>query len=125
VRQDGGWGGIRTPGALRHTRFPGVHNRPLCHPSGQIFGFVRILILVRLETIETKRRLRGRKRGRLLQLQAPEQFVERQLNTDVKFAEIRVLSADRIETHFVNDRLDLKRVTRKQRYAPFRVIEAG
>src|SRR5438045_3711910 len=28
-----GWGGIRTPGAFRHTRFPGVHNRPLCHPS--------------------------------------------------------------------------------------------
>jgi hypothetical protein len=49
-----GWGGIRTPGALRHTRFPGVHNRPLCHPSERIFDFVRILILVRLETIETK-----------------------------------------------------------------------
>lgn len=29
----GGWGGIRTPGTLRYTRFPGVHNRPLCHPS--------------------------------------------------------------------------------------------
>src|SRR3989442_12893133 len=29
----GGWGGIRTLGAFRHTRFPGVHNRPLCHPS--------------------------------------------------------------------------------------------
>jgi hypothetical protein len=28
-----GWAGIRTPGAFRHTRFPGVHNRPLCHPS--------------------------------------------------------------------------------------------
>ena len=28
-----GWGGIRTPGAFRHTRFPGVHNQPLCHPS--------------------------------------------------------------------------------------------
>ena len=30
-----GWGGIRTPGAFRHTRFPGVHNQPLCHPSKQ------------------------------------------------------------------------------------------
>gem|GEM_PF-5905196 len=29
----GGWGGIRTPGAFRHTRSPGVHNQPLCHPS--------------------------------------------------------------------------------------------
>ena len=28
-----GWGGIRTPGAFQHTRFPGVHNQPLCHPS--------------------------------------------------------------------------------------------
>src|SRR5262245_26456375 len=28
-----GWGGIRTPGTFRYTRFPGVHNRPLCHPS--------------------------------------------------------------------------------------------
>src|SRR5437588_12649116 len=32
----GGWGGIRTLGAFRHTRFPGVHNRPLCHPSRRI-----------------------------------------------------------------------------------------
>src|SRR4029453_7459809 len=28
-------------------------------------------------------------------------------------------------THFVNDRFDLKCVARKERYAPFRVIEAG
>jgi hypothetical protein len=34
AKQDG-WGGIRTPGAFRHTRFPGVHNRPLCHPSSR------------------------------------------------------------------------------------------
>ena len=46
-----GWGGIRTPGAFRHTRFPSVHNRPLCHPSEQVFLFLRILISVRLETI--------------------------------------------------------------------------
>ena len=32
-QQAGGWAGIRTPGAFQHTRFPGVHNRPLCHPS--------------------------------------------------------------------------------------------
>src|SRR5216117_3131345 len=32
-----GWGGIRTPGAFRHTRSPGVHNQPLCHPSERIF----------------------------------------------------------------------------------------
>gem|GEM_PF-4590376 len=30
---DGGWGGIRTLGTLRYTRFPGVPNRPLWHPS--------------------------------------------------------------------------------------------
>jgi len=30
----GGWGGIRTLGALLHTRFPSVRIRPLCHPSG-------------------------------------------------------------------------------------------
>jgi hypothetical protein len=28
-----GQGGIRTPGTFRYTRFPGVHNRPLCHLS--------------------------------------------------------------------------------------------
>ena len=35
-----GWGGIRTPGAFQHTRFPGVHNQPLCHPSKMIFLFL-------------------------------------------------------------------------------------
>ena len=54
AKQDGGWGGIRTPGAFRHTRFPGVHNRPLCHPSERIFLLLSILILVRLETIGTE-----------------------------------------------------------------------
>jgi hypothetical protein len=33
INDANGWGGIRTPGAFRHTRFPGVHNQPLCHPS--------------------------------------------------------------------------------------------
>ena len=32
----GGWGGIRTLGALLHTRFPSVRIRPLCHPSLRI-----------------------------------------------------------------------------------------
>jgi hypothetical protein len=50
----GGWGGIRTPGAFRHTRFPGVHNQPLCHPSKLFFLFLCILILVRFETIGTE-----------------------------------------------------------------------
>jgi hypothetical protein len=29
----GGWGGIRTLGTFRYTRFPGVPDRPLWHPS--------------------------------------------------------------------------------------------
>ena len=29
----GGEEGIRTPGTLRYTSFPGAHNRPLCHLS--------------------------------------------------------------------------------------------
>jgi hypothetical protein len=33
IYEGNGWGGIRTPDAFRHTRFPGVHNQPLCHPS--------------------------------------------------------------------------------------------
>src|SRR5439155_3761769 len=70
-------------------------------------------------------RLRGSGRGRLSELQAPEQFVERQLDSDVKFAEVRILGADRIETHLVNDRLDLKCIARKQSHTPFRVIETG
>src|SRR4030095_6710436 len=60
-----------------------------------------------------------------LQSQSTEQFCEWQLNSDVKFAEIRILGADGIETHFVNDRFDLKCIAREQRHAPFRVIEAG
>src|SRR5207253_4172791 len=35
-----------------------------------------------------------------LQLQPAEQFIERQLNADKKFTEIRVLRAYRIKTHF-------------------------
>jgi len=44
------------------------------------------------------------------------------LETDVKLAEIRVFSTDRIETHFVNDRFDLERVARKQCHAPLGII---
>jgi len=36
LRRNGGWGGIRTLGALLHTRFPSVRIRPLCHPSLRI-----------------------------------------------------------------------------------------
>ena len=36
-------------------------------------------------------------------LQPAEQFIERQLNADEKFTEIRVLRAHWIKTHFVND----------------------
>src|SRR3954470_621277 len=59
------------------------------------------------------------------QLQAPEQFVERQLDADVKFAKVGVLGADRVEPHFVNDGFDLKCVAREKSHAPFRIIETG
>src|SRR5262245_34543541 len=72
-------------------------------------------------------RNRGRvgERVRLLKLQPPKQFVEGQLDADVKFAEVRVLGADWIEPHFVNDRFDLECVARKKCHAPFGVIETG
>ena len=115
---NGGWGGIRTPGAFRHTRFPGVHNRPLCHPSGRA---TLCIVIVRSKIVASVVVITEAS----LQLQPPEQFVEWQLNTDVEFAEVGVLGADRIETHFVNDRLDLERIARKQSHAPFCVVEAG
>src|SRR5438552_17820619 len=69
--------------------------------------------------------IRARGRGRLLKLLSPEQFVERQLDADVKFPEVRVFGADRIEAHFVNDRFDLECVAGEQRHAPLRIIETG
>ena len=48
-----------------------------------------------------------------LQLQTAKQFVQRQLNADIKFAEIGVLRADRIEPHLVNDGLDLEGIARE------------
>src|SRR5438105_15267415 len=57
-----------------------------------------------------------------LQLQPAEQFIERQLNADKKFTEIRVLRAHSIKTHFVNDFLNLKSVARKKRHAPFGIV---
>src|SRR5436305_13576556 len=108
-KKSGGWAGIRTPGAFRHTRFPGVHNRPLCHPS---IG----------STITKQSRLANLSESKL---QSPEQFVERELNADIKFTKIRILSAHRIETHFINNCLDLKCIARKQRHAPLRVIETS
>src|SRR5947199_7075005 len=92
--EENGWEGIRTPGALRHTRFPGVHNRPLCHPSLELRSW----------TAATETRLK---------LQSTEQFVERELQADVEFAEFAVIGADRIEAHLVNDRFNLKRVLRE------------
>src|ERR1700748_1223076 len=90
VHDGNGWEGIRTPGALRHTRFPGVHNRPLCHPS-------------RSEVIDRRCRTR-------LKLQSLEQFVEREWQADKKFPEFAVVCAHRIEAHFVDDRFNLKGV---------------
>src|SRR5436305_2026146 len=58
-----------------------------------------------------------------LKLQPPEQFIERQLNADKKFTEIRVLRAYSIKTHFVNDFLNLESIARKERHAPFGVVE--
>ena len=60
-----------------------------------------------------------------LQLQAPEQFIERQLNADEEFSEIGVLGADFIKAHFVNDFLDLEGIARKKRNPPLRIIKAG
>src|SRR5205823_5847880 len=60
-----------------------------------------------------------------LKLQPAEQFIERQLNADKKFAEIRVLRAHGIKTHFVDDFFDLESVARKKRYAPFGIVEAS
>ncbi len=46
----GGWGGIRTRGTFRYTRFPGVPNRPLWHPSCRSldFGFGRVRLQMKL-----------------------------------------------------------------------------
>src|SRR5207249_7769781 len=60
-----------------------------------------------------------------LQLQPAEQFIERQLNADKKFTEIRVLRAYRIKTHFVDDFLNLESVARKKRHTPFGVVESS
>ena len=130
VSHDGnGWEGIRTPGALRHTRFPGVHNRPLCHPSIKLFLFLVIPSIVEgSRNVNFKVALPGSlgsARDDWLQLQAPEQFIQRQLNADEKFSEIRVVGADLIEAHFVDDLLDLESVARKKRDAPLGIIKAG
>src|SRR5438034_7431003 len=69
--------------------------------------------------------MKNERKRKSLQLQAPEQFVERQLDADIKFAEVRVLGTDWIESHFMNDGFDLKRVAREERHAPFRIVETG
>ena len=113
THEGNGWEGIRTPGALRHTRFPGVHNRPLCHPS---FRILLAIVIVRSIDYEHEHEL---------QLQPAEQFIERQLNADKKFTKIRVLRAHWIKTHFVNDFLNLESIARKERYAPFGIVQSS
>src|SRR5438477_11353095 len=91
LHEGSGWEGIRTPGALRHTRFPGVHNRPLCHPS------------------RLRRRVhRPHDRTASSHLQASEQFVERELNPDEELPEFGEVRTDRIKAHCVNNFLDVK-----------------
>ena len=60
-----------------------------------------------------------------LQLQPAEQFIERQLNADKKFTKIRVLRANWIKTHFVNDFLNLESIAREKRYAPFGIVQSS
>ena len=60
-----------------------------------------------------------------LQLQPPEQFIERKLNADEEFSEVRVVGADFIEAHFVDDFLDLEGVARKKGDTPLGIIQAG
>src|SRR5438105_2374530 len=60
-----------------------------------------------------------------LQLQPPEQFIERKLNADEEFSEVRVVGADFIEAHFVDDFLNLKGIARKKCDAPLGIIKAG
>src|SRR5882724_5585766 len=56
-----GWGGIRTPGAFRHTRFPGVHNQPLCHPSKRWIDILQYRYSLRESPVVAKA---TRERGR-------------------------------------------------------------
>ena len=60
-----------------------------------------------------------------LQLQAAKQFVEGQLNANVKFAEVGVGRAYFIEAHLIDDRFDLEGIAREKRHAPFRIVEPG
>ena len=62
---------------------------------------------------------------RTLQLQAAKQFVERELNANVKFAEIGIGRAHFVEAHLVDDGFDLERVVREKSHAPFGIVETG
>ena len=66
----------------------GVHNNR-CHPSCREFNC----------GVGQDRRICIQDSEAALQLQPPEQFVQWRLNTDVEFAEVGVLGADRIEAH--------------------------
>ena len=47
---NGGEGGIRTPGTLRHTRFRVGHIRPLCHLSRDNTGSKQLINQLTLAT---------------------------------------------------------------------------
>src|SRR6476619_7209905 len=48
---------------------------------------------------------------------------KRHLETDKKLAKIRKLRAHLVETHFIHDRLDLRRCLRKERDRPLHIVE--
>src|SRR5256885_15516978 len=98
-------------------------NRSVTHPNNLPLPLT--LTLSSSGDNRSRPRRTGTGKGRFLELQSPEQFVERQLNADIKLAEVRIFGAHRIEPHFVNDRLDLKCVSSKQRHAPFCVVETS
>src|SRR5216110_1129903 len=60
-----------------------------------------------------------------LKLQSTKQFVERELQADIEFAEFAVIGAYRIEAHLVDDGFNLKRVLGKKRDAPLGIVESG
>src|SRR3954465_4591836 len=60
-----------------------------------------------------------------LKLQSSEQFVERELQPDEEFAEFAVIGANRIETHLVDDRLNLESILGEKGNAPLGVVDPG
>ena len=58
-------------------------------------------------------------------MQAAKQFVEGQLNANVKFAEVGIGRAHFIETHLIDDRFDLEGIVREKRHPPLGIVETG